>query len=336
MIVLENVSKSYQTPAGPMPALTDVSLQVRSGEIFGIIGLSGAGKSTLIRCINLLERPDQGTVKVSSRDLMGLSEAQLRVERRKIGMIFQQFNLLSSRTVAGNVAFPLEIAGVPKSDIGPRVTELLDLVGLTDKADTYPAQLSGGQKQRVGIARALASRPTVLLSDEATSALDPHTTRSILALLKDINRRMGVTIVLITHEMDVIREICDRVAVLEDGRIVEQGPVIEVFTRPEAPTTRAFLSELMPDTAPAWAGSGANSQVIHVTFVGEAAVQPVISRIVRQCNVEANILRGQIDQIAEQPFGVMTLELVGEGAAIAAAKAYMLDLGLRVEVVPHA
>lgn len=337
LIVLEEVSKTYMTPAGPVPALSGVNLHIRAGEIFGIIGLSGAGKSTLIRCINLLERPDRGTVRVDGRDMTALPESALRAERRRVGMIFQQFNLLSSRTVAGNVAFPLEIAGVSRPEILPRVRELLDLVGLTDKADAYPAQLSGGQKQRVGIARALANRPAVLLSDEATSALDPQTTRSILALLRDITRRLGLTVVLITHEMDVIRQICDRVAVMEGGQIVEQGSVIDVFSRPQAAITRSFLNDLVAGVdLPDWVRQSPDSPIIHVTFVGPAAVEPVISRMVKQFGVESNIIRGQIGRIQEQPFGVLTLELRGGLSEVMAAQAFLLEQGLRIEVIRHA
>jgi D-methionine transport system ATP-binding protein len=334
VITLTHIAKRYATPTGSTTAIADVSLTVQPGEIFGIIGLSGAGKSTLIRCINLLERPDSGTVQVDGRELTGLSETDLRAERRKIGMIFQQFNLLSSRTVASNIAFPMEISGVARAEIGPRVKELLDLVGLADKADAYPAQLSGGQKQRVGIARALANRPAVLLSDESTSALDPQTTRSILALLRDINRRLGLTIVLITHDMDVIRQICDRVAVLEGGQIVEQGPVIDIFSRPQSTTTRAFLQDMVAEEElPEWFTVTPGALVIHVTFVGPAAVAPVISRLVHEYHVEANILRGHIDRIAGQPFGVMTLELRGAATDLEAAHTSLLQQGLLVEAV---
>ncbi|HHW15709.1 MAG TPA: ATP-binding cassette domain-containing protein, partial [Firmicutes bacterium] len=251
MIRLVDVKKTYRQGKGETRALRGVTLQVEKGEIFGIIGPSGAGKSTLLRCINLLERPDSGEVWVDGQEITRLSGAALRRERRTIGMVFQHFNLLSSRTVAGNVAFPLEIAGVPRPAIRARVPELLALVGLEDKANAYPAALSGGQKQRVGIARALANHPKVLLSDEATSALDPETTKSILALLRRINRELGLTIVLITHEMTVVREVCDRVAVLEDGRIVEEGAVAEVFARPQAALTRRFVQGVFGADLPA-------------------------------------------------------------------------------------
>lgn len=249
MIELRGVTKTYLAETEPVCALRNVSLRIPEGSVFGVIGLSGAGKSTLIRCINRLETP-AGQVLIDGRDITRLTPAELRQERRRIGMIFQHFNLLSSRTVAGNVAFPLEIAGAGRAETARRVAELLELVGLADKAGVYPAQLSGGQKQRVGIARALANHPRVLLSDEATSALDPQTTKSILRLLKDINQRMNLTIVLITHEMAVIKEICDLVAVLEDGAIVETGPVTEVFANPRTEVARSLLSGITGHDVP--------------------------------------------------------------------------------------
>jgi D-methionine transport system ATP-binding protein len=242
MIELKKVSKVFYKRSVPVRALSDVSLRVSEGDIFGVIGSSGAGKSTLIRCINLLERPTSGQVIVNGQVLSALSARQLVLARRDIGMIFQHFNLLSSRTVFANVAFPLELGHTPKQEIAKRVEELLGLVGLEDKAQDYPVSLSGGQKQRVAIARALASNPKVLLCDEATSALDPETTLSILSLLKDINRRFRITILLITHEMNVVRAICDRVAVISEGRVVEQGPVREVFSQPRTELTRRFIS----------------------------------------------------------------------------------------------
>ncbi|WP_264843117.1 methionine ABC transporter ATP-binding protein [Caldinitratiruptor microaerophilus] len=344
MIVLKNVSKSFRTPAGTVPALVGVNLHVRKGEVFGIIGLSGAGKSTLIRTMALLEQPDEGAVYLDGRDVTHLRGAALRAERRRLGMIFQHFNLLRSRTAAENVALPLEIAGVPRAQIRRRVAELLDLVGLGDRAGAYPSQLSGGQKQRVAIARALATDPAVLLSDEATSALDPQTTRSILALLRDLGRRLGLTIVLVTHEMDVIRQVCDRVAVMEGGRIVEEGPVLEVFSRPRSAVTRAFLEDLRGDgPLPAWVTvngkphpAGEDRRYVHVTFVGPTAAEPVISRMVRRFAVEANVLRGKVDQIGESPFGALTLELRGAPQDVARATEFLTDQGLIVEVLHHA
>ncbi|MBN9382430.1 MAG: ATP-binding cassette domain-containing protein [Chitinophagaceae bacterium] len=242
MIELKNVSKKFYKKRAVVSALSDISLRVAEGEIFGVIGSSGAGKSTLIRCINLLERPTAGQVIVDGKDLGGLTPQQLTLARRDIGMIFQHFNLLSSRTVAQNIAFPLELSHTPKKDIDRRVKELLTLVGLESKAQDHPVSLSGGQKQRVAIARTLASHPRVLLCDEATSALDPETTLSILSLLKDINHRMGITILLITHEMNVVRAICDKVAVISEGRLIEEGEVNEVFARPRTELTRRFIS----------------------------------------------------------------------------------------------
>ena len=250
MIEIKNLTKIYTTPTQEILALDDVSLRVEKGEIFGIIGLSGAGKSTLIRCINMLEKPTRGSILVGDREITALDKEDLRTARQKIGMIFQHFNLLSSRTVFENEMFPLEIARVPTNQAQRRVNELLELVGLEDRADSYPAQLSGGQKQRVGIARALANEPLLLLSDEATSALDPQTTRSILELLKDINRQLNLTILLITHDMNVIKEVCDRVAVIDDSRIVEVGDVLDIFANPKIPTTRSFISAVMNREVP--------------------------------------------------------------------------------------
>lgn len=242
MIEISNLSKSYSTPKGIFEALQDINLHVKEGEIFGIIGPSGAGKSTLVKCINLLERADRGTIHIGGQLLSDLSESALREQRRRIGMVFQGFNLLARRTVYGNVALPLEIAGVPAADIQARVMRLLELVNLTHLADRFPNQISGGQKQRVGIARALANNPDVLLSDEATSALDPETTQSILTLLRDINQRTGVTVILITHQMEVVRQICGRVAVLDSGRIIEQGETLSVFSDPQHEVTRNMVS----------------------------------------------------------------------------------------------
>ena len=242
MIHIQNLSKTYATPHGRFEALRGIDLQIEQGEVFGIIGPSGAGKSTLVQCINLLERPDQGSIRIGDQVLTGLSEAQLRGQRRRIGMVFQGFNLLSRRTVYGNVALPLEIAGVASQDIPAKVERLLALVGLEHLRDRYPSQISGGQKQRVGIARALANDPDVLLSDEATSALDPETTHNILGLLRDINRKTGVTVVMITHQMEVVREICDRVAVLSHGQVVEVGRTQDVFASPQHDVTRAMVS----------------------------------------------------------------------------------------------
>ncbi len=327
MITLTHVSKIFPGGESGVHAVQDVSLHIAPGEIFGIIGYSGAGKSTLVRCINLLERPTQGTVTVDGRELTALSEKELRQERRKIGMIFQQFNLMTARTVAQNVAFPLKDSGLSKEETAAKVTQLLELVGLPDKAGSYPAQLSGGQKQRVAIARALASDPKVLLCDEATSALDPQTTASILRLIRDINRRTGITVVVITHEMAVVKEICHRVAVMEKGRVVETGDVFSLFSAPKEPVTRSFVSttsnlskaeEFIAEGAPLVALSP--GQVIaRLTFawgnVGEAA----ISQLSRQFDVDANIIFANVDILEGTPLGGLVVIFSGErvGEAIA-------------------
>ncbi|HHY61131.1 MAG TPA: methionine ABC transporter ATP-binding protein [Clostridia bacterium] len=334
MIKITNLRKVYHTGGGQVVALDGVSLHVKKGEIFGIIGLSGAGKSTLVRCINMLERPTSGTVEIDGVDMGSLSPRELRVARREIGMIFQHFNLLWSRTVYGNVAFPLEIAGYPEKKIRERVMELLDLVGLTDKVDAYPSQLSGGQKQRVGIARALANNPKVLLCDEATSALDPQTTQSILQLLKDINEKFNLTIVIITHEMNVIKEICDTVAVIENARIVETGPVVEVFTRPKTATARRFINTVINIDVPKVVLKQNNGgQLVRITFLGEIASQPVLSNLVSEFNLRTNILYGNIDHIKDQIVGTLTVQLLGHPEDIQKGIAYLRNLNLEVEVI---
>ncbi len=334
LIEIQALTKVYGRDGQSVEALRGVDLSVTAGEIFGVIGLSGAGKSTLIRCLNRLETPTSGRVVVDGRDLVTLTEKQLREARQEMGMIFQHFNLLSARTVAGNVAFPMEIAGRPRSEIKPRVAELLDLVGLADKARAYPAQLSGGQKQRVGIARALANHPKILLCDEATSALDPQTTRSILALIQDVKTRLGLTVVLITHEMKVITEICNRVAVMENGLIVESGPVVEVFTRPRQPVTKSFVEAAISseDTSRAW-GYRPRGTLVRIMFIGRAAGEPVISSLVRRFQVEANILQGDIGHLQGQPFGIMLIDLIGEDDERRRALEYLKSLNLPVEVL---
>ncbi|EFF77172.1 ABC transporter, ATP-binding protein [Achromobacter piechaudii ATCC 43553] len=282
MIHIENLSKTYATPHGQFQALRGINLHIEQGEVFGIIGPSGAGKSTLVQCINLLERPNEGTIAIGGQQLTGLNEAQLRGQRRRIGMVFQGFNLLSRRTVYGNVALPLEIAGVAKAEIPARVERLLALVGLEHLRDRYPSQISGGQKQRVGIARALANNPDVLLSDEATSALDPETTHNILALLRDINRKTGVTVVMITHQMEVVREVCDRVAVLSQGEVVEIGSTREVFAQPRHEVTRGMVSgryRLRPDRRHLGRGQGTHRRADRrQARPGRATVAPVADR----------------------------------------------------------
>jgi D-methionine transport system ATP-binding protein len=341
IIRLEQVSKTFPGRDGqPVTALREVDLAVQQGSILGVIGRSGAGKSTLIRLVNGLEKPSAGKVIVDGANIAGLPEGALRHARRSIGMIFQHFNLLSSRTAAQNIALPLEVAGFDKADIKARVDELLALVGLTDKRNRYPSELSGGQKQRVGIARALATKPKVLLSDEATSALDPETTRSILDLLAKINHELGLTILLITHEMSVIRNIAREVAVIEGGRIVEQGDVFEVFTRPRHEVTRSFLGDEAGRALPPYvekrltADVSPNSQaVIRIGFRGPHATDPVLARLARDLGIEANILSGAVDEIAGRPFGTLVIG-VPEAASLQTLE-FLKQHGLDTEVLGH-
>ncbi|MQY50251.1 methionine ABC transporter ATP-binding protein [Rhodocyclus tenuis] len=339
MIQLQGITKFYAGSAGRVEALSGIDLKIDPGEIFGIIGRSGAGKSTLIRCINLLERPSEGHVLVAGRDLTVLDAAALRAARHEIGMIFQHFNLLSSRTVFDNVALPLELIGMTRSAIEERVTPLLDLVGLGDHRGRYPAQLSGGQKQRVGIARALASQPKVLLCDEATSALDPETTRSILALLRDINRRLGLTVVVITHEMQVIKDLCDRVAVLDGGRIIEQGDVFSVFTQPQMALTQTLIRDVIGHETPpgllerlSQPHLADGAALRRLFFSGQSTDAPLISELSRRFSVDINILHGQIDEIRGRPFGSLLVLAKGEAAQLEAAWAWLAERDVRVEV----
>lgn len=336
MISIQNLKKVYNSGKNAVVALDDVTLRIRKGEIFGVIGYSGAGKSSLVRCLNMLEKPTAGAVSIDGLEITSLRGDQLMQARREIAMIFQHFNLLSSRTVFGNVAFPLEIAGFDKATIKKRVDELLSLVGLEDKVHAYPAQLSGGQKQRVGIARALANNPKVLLCDEATSALDPDTTKSILDLLKDINRQLDLTIIMITHEMKVITEICDVVAVIDDGNIIEIGTVVDVFIKPQHPTTRSFVQTVINTTAPEPVqkriGKSAG-RVIRISFIGDCTEEPIIAALVKKFNVDANILYGNIDHLQDTPFGVLIIELTGEPASIQKAEQYLAGRGLQIEVI---
>ena len=319
MIQLEHITQTYTDPSGnTFQALKDVSLEIEDGEIFGIIGRSGAGKSTLVRCINLLNRPSEGRVIVNEHDLTALPESELREVRRSIGMIFQHFNLLSSRTVYQNVALPLELVGTPKDVIDKKIRPLIELVGLTEHVDKYPSQLSGGQKQRVGIARALANDPKVLLSDEATSALDPETTVATLALLQKINRELGVTIVLITHEMNVVKQICERVVVMNQGEIVESGDVLDIFSRPQSETTRALIGNVMARDLPESvirvfrsarenAEEGKSVHLLRLAFVGSEVTKPVISECSQRFHVNLSILRGTVDDLHGRTLGTLTV-----------------------------
>jgi D-methionine transport system ATP-binding protein len=340
LIEIKNLTKIYHTAHQDILALDDVSLSVKRGEIFGIIGLSGAGKSTLIRCINMLEKPTRGSIMVDGQDITLLKQQQLRTARQKIGIIFQQFNLLSSRTVFDNVKFPLEITGIPAQAARQRVEQLLDMVGLSDKARVYPEQLSGGQKQRVGIARALANDPKILLSDEATSALDPQTTRSILKLLKDINRQLNLTILLITHDMNVIKQICDRVAVINNSRIEEVGDVLSIFSNPQTPTAQSFIKAIINKDDPQEyrkdlikQHGDKYSRLIRVSFIGASAGDPVISAMIKRFDVDANILHGNIDRVKDVPFGHLTLELIGSRSGVERSMSFLQDNGLDIEVL---
>ena len=344
MIQLSHIEKTYDSPSGPVKALKGIDLTIERGEIFGIIGLSGAGKSTLIRCINMLERPTAGKVIVDGQDMTVMSEKELRKARKNIGMIFQHFNLLSSATVYDNIAFPLRLSHTPEAEIKKKVLPLLELVGLADKAHQYPSQFSGGQKQRVGIARALASEPKVLLCDEATSALDPQTTRSILELIQDINRKLSLTVVVITHEMQVIKDICDKVAVIENGVIAEQGTVLEVFTNPQKPITKDFISVLLSNELPAAFRGGEVSKeplpgaylLLRLTFIGESADDPVLAGMIRKFpEIEVTMLFGNLDQIKSTPFGRMIIGITGPEAKIQEAIQYLRQQDLKEEVIGY-
>lgn len=332
MIRFLDVHKSYRVEGRDVPALSPFNLDIGDGEVFGIIGHSGAGKSTLLRMINLLERPSGGRVLIGDVDMTALDDAALRLQRQRIGMIFQHFNLLGSQTVADNVAFPLKLAGTrDAAAIRARVDALLARVGLTAHADKYPSQLSGGQKQRVGIARALANRPSILLCDEATSALDPQTTGDVLELLAEINRELKLTIVLITHEMDVVRRICDRVAVLDAGRMVELGAVADVFLHPQHPTTRRFVEEALPEETAAGEAPYARvkGRILRLSFRGETTWTPSLSRVMRETGVDFNLLAGRIDRIKQMPYGQLTLAL--EGANVDAALQALRAAGIEIE-----
>ncbi|MFF6917409.1 ATP-binding cassette domain-containing protein [Streptomyces sp. NPDC012466] len=331
MITTSGLTKVYRARGREVTALDGVDLHVREGEVYGVIGQSGAGKSSLIRCVNLLERPTSGTVTVAGQDLTALAGRgpragkELRRARSRIGMVFQHFNLLSSRTVQDNVELPLEILGKSGQERSRKALELLDLVGLADQAKAYPAQLSGGQKQRVGIARALAGDPKVLLSDEATSALDPETTRSILALLRDLNRQLGLTVLLITHEMDVVKSVCDSAALMENGRIVESGTVTELLATPGSELAAA----LFPLDGEA---SGEDRTVVDVTFQGESATQPVISQLARTYNIDISILGAAIDTVGGLQVGRMRIELPGRYEDNVVPIGFLREKGLQIDV----
>lgn len=341
IIELKNISKIFQTEDGNFTAVDDVSLSVKKGEIFGIIGYSGAGKSTLVRAINLLGRPTSGSVTVRGKDFLSLSAKELREERKKIGMIFQHFNLMKSRTVESNVAFPLKRSGLSKTEISERVKELLKLVEIEGKAKDFPSQLSGGQKQRVAIARALANNPDILLCDEATSALDPTTTRSILALLKRLNKELGLTIVIITHQMEVIKEICDKVAVMENGKVVESGEVFDIFAKPQNEVTKRFIrstsnlskvEQLIEEDSPV-VHLEKDEKLVRFTYIKKNVSEPLISAISRLYEVTINIIFAEIEIVQDAPIGGTVAIVSGEAGTIDRALKHIAALDVGVEVL---
>lgn len=327
MIEFENVSKDFRIKESKVEALKNVNLKIENGDIFGIIGFSGAGKSTLLRTINALEKPTEGRVLVDGEDINQLTSSRLREKRKSIGMIFQQFNLLETKTVYENVALPLKLNNVPKEQIKKRVEEILDFVELSDKSQAYPAKLSGGQKQRVGIARALATEPSILLSDEATSALDPKTTASILKLLKKINRELHITIVLITHEMNVIQSICNHVAVMEKGEIVEKGNVIDIFSMPKMSITRNFVKTVINDNVPERLIAGIltdqrNYKILRLKFLDSDSTESVLAEVNKRFEVETNILFANISEIQDRILGIIIVQIVGNPVEIKKAESY--------------
>ncbi|AXI10356.1 methionine ABC transporter ATP-binding protein [Oceanobacillus zhaokaii] len=333
MIEFKNITKVFHTKSKDTKALDDVSLHVKKGTIFGVIGYSGAGKSTLIRMANLLEKPTKGQVLFNGNELTKMSRGNLNIARQKMGMIFQSFNLLKTGTVYENIAIPLKLTGVPKKEIKERVNKYLEIVGLLDKANAYPAQLSGGQKQRVAIARALAHEPEVLLCDEATSALDPDTTEAILALLSKINRELGITILLITHEMNVVQSICDEVAVMENGRIIEQGRVIDLFSQPKTGTAKRFVQSLFNDTIPEELEKilKKSGQIVTLSFIGNASGKPALAMVTKKFDVYPSILSGNITQLKDEPYGRLVVHLEGSSSEVEKAVEDLTALGVIVE-----
>ena len=344
MIELTHISKNFASGGRTVHAVQDVSLSIGKGEIFGIIGFSGAGKSTLVRCINLLERPTSGSVTVDGKEMTALSARELRQARKKIGMIFQHFNLMPSRTVFGNVAYPLRGSGLSREQIADKVHRLLELVGIGDKAEAYPKQLSGGQKQRVAIARALANDPNVLLCDEATSALDPQTTKAILRLLKNLNEKLGITVVIITHEMAVVKEICDRVAVMEHGRVVEQGEVFNVFADPRQEITRSFIhttsnlrkiEELIEEDSPV-VQLKPGELIVRLSYIQRNVSEPLISTVSRKFDIVLNIIFSDIAIVQNAPIGGTVAIISGAGLQITLAIAFLIEINVGVEVIKDA
>mgnify|MGYP000912150689 FL=1 len=333
MIEISNVKKVFKNKKVKVHALKDVSLKVEKGDIFGIVGYSGAGKSTLLRLVNLLEKPDSGSVKLEGKEIIGLSEGELNELRKNIGMVFQQFNLLETQTVYQNLKIPLVISKTPKSEINERIDELLDFVGLKDKKNVSVSKLSGGQKQRIGIARALATHPKILLCDEATSALDPKTTKSILELLKKINQEFGITILLITHEMEVVKEICNKVAVMQDGEIKEQGNIIEIFTNPKERITKDFISSVINNDIPVslLKELDLTLPIVRLTFLGENSGQSLISEINKNFDITTKILSASINELGNTILGVLVIQLGGNLELIGKVEEFIVKSGVKVE-----
>ncbi|MDM5337019.1 methionine ABC transporter ATP-binding protein [Fictibacillus enclensis] len=342
MIRFEEVTKIYESGKNQVKALNNVSFEIDKGEIYGVVGYSGAGKSSLLRCVNLLEKPSSGRVLVDGENMADLSPKELRKKRKNIGMIFQHFNLLNAKTVFDNIATPLYLQGEKKSVIKEKVNNLLEFVGLSEHGHKYPDQLSGGQKQRVGIARALSTDPEVLLCDEATSALDPQTTSSILKLLKKINKEYHITILIITHEMNVIREICSSVAVMEKGKVIEKGSVFEVFSRPKTETARRFVSSVLQDELPdslktILRNQDKNHQVFRIVFTGASTGQPLLSQIAKKFDVDVSVLYGHVTELQDVPFGNLVVQLIGDELEIRRAVFFAGQGDVEVrEVIEHA
>ncbi len=339
MIEFKNISKHYQLKGQTIRALDQINLKIPAGSIFGIIGYSGAGKSTLIRLINLLERPDQGQVMINQTDFTALDARSLRQERTNIGMIFQHFNLLQTKTVAANIEMPLKLLGIHKAEREKRLNELLDFIDLKHKKDAFPDELSGGQKQRVGIARALANHPKILLCDEATSALDPQTTKSVLALLKKINQEQGITIVMVTHEMDVIETVCDYVAVMEQGQVIETGSTLDIFSQPKHPTTKNFIQTVLQQQLPVSILKNLENQNRHsiycLQFLGKSAQETVVQAVIKQFDISLNILFANMTEINGTVIGQMFIQLLGDPATIQQAIDFLQQSGVQVEHSEH-
>ena len=341
MIELQNIVKDFSAKGGDVHAVKDVSLTINDGEIFGIIGFSRAGKSTLVRCINLLEKPTSGNVIIDGHDLTKMGDGELREERKKIGMIFQHFNLMRARTVYGNIAFPLKKSKLSKEQKNEKIMSLLKLVGLEDKKDAYPSQLSGGQKQRVAIARALANDPKVLLCDEATSALDPQTTKSILNLLDEVNKKLGITIVIITHQMEVVKDICDRVAIMDKGKVVESGYTTEVFSKPQRPVTKSFIETAsniskiydLIEAGDSFTEIEEGSKILILTYSNLNTKDALISYISREFNVDASIIFANVEIMKDKPLGKLVIIIKGSSEGVEKAIEYLRNSGVDVEVI---